>query len=483
MFQKFIAWVRSALMSIITNIGTVKQQQIQPAISNEMQVAINAWHEMFMGRAEWLNDNCQSMGLPESIVGELARLSTVEMVASIAGSARADYLAQEFKPILDNLRSQTEYACADGGMVFKPYIDEKGIAVDFVKAENFIPTAFNGRGEITGAAFIEQVQRGNQYFTRIEHHNNTAAGYTVTNRAFMSWNAETIGTPYSLSSVDEWASLETDVTIVHKDGTRMDGMLFSYFKMPFGNNVDPRSPLGVSAYSRAVKLIEQADKQYSRILWEYEASELAIDASVGAIGTSKNGTAVLPTRKKRLFRELNLDMGNDGDLYKVFSPTIRDQSLFNGLQNLLRRIEFACYLSYGTISDPNTVEKTAEEIKSSKQRSFSAVSDIQKNLEAALRELLTAMDTYASLYNLCPAGKYALTINWGDSISTDTDKERAQMRQDCRDGAAQWWEYRMKFYGETEDEAKAATGAVDDGGTDPFGFNAANGKPALNGKE
>lgn len=482
MFQKFTSWVRSVFQSMF-GVSAVKQLHIEPAISNEMQNAITVWSDMFVDKAGWLSDTVQSMGLAASIASELARLVTVELSADVTGSKRADFLMREFKPVLNHLREQTEFACAEGGLVFKPYVDNvAGIAVDFVKPSNFIPTAVNGRGEITGAAFVEQVRRGKQFYTRIEHHSNSVDGYTVTNKAFMSWSADSLGTPCHLTAVDEWASLEPSVTIRRADGTRMDEMLFSYFRMPFSNAVDTSSPLGVSVYSRAVKLIEQADKQYSRILWEYEGSELAIDASAGATQIDSSGKSVIPHGKKRLFRELNIDGGSDGDLYKVFSPEIRDASLFNGLNNLLKRIEFACFLSFGTISDPQSVEKTAEEIKMSKQRSYSAVADIQKSLEAALNGLLSAMDIYASLYSLAPAGVYKAAFDWGDAVTVDTDKEREQMRQDCRDGAAQWWEYRMKFYGETEDEAKAATGGVDTN-PDPFGFKDANGKPALNSKE
>lgn len=481
MFRKFISWVRGVFQSMFS-LSAIKQLRIEPAISNEMQTAITVWDDMFKDKAGWLSDTVHSMGLAASIAGELARLVTVELSAKVTGSKRADFLMREFKPVLGHLREQTEFACADGGLVFKPYVDDNGIAVDFVKASNFIPAAFNGRGEITAAAFVEQVQRGKQYYTRIEHHANTAAGYTVENHAFMSWSADSLGTPCHLTAVNEWASLEPSVTIRRADGSRLEGMLFSYFKMPFSNCVDTSSPLGVSVYSRAVKLIEQADRQYSRVLWEYEGSELAIDASAGATQIDGSGKAVIPHGKKRLFRELSIDSGSDGDLYKVFSPEIRDASLFNGLNNLLKRIEFACFLSFGTISDPQSVEKTAEEIKMSKQRSYSAVADIQKSLEAALHGLLSAMDIYASLYSLAPAGVYKAAFDWGDAVTVDTDEEREQMRQDCRDGAAQWWEYRMKFYGETEDEAKAAVGGMDTN-PDPFGFGSANGKPALEGKE
>ena len=40
----------------------------------------------------------------------------------------------------------------------------------------------------------------------------------------------------------------------------------------------------------------------------------------------------------------------------------RDASFFNGLNQQLRRIEFNSNLAYGTLSDPNNTDKTAEEI-------------------------------------------------------------------------------------------------------------------------
>ena len=248
--------------------------------------------------------------------------------------------------------------------------------------------------------------------------------------------------------------LSPKTTLRCADGSLLTKPLFAYFKMPFANQEDISSPLGVSVYSRAIGILEQADRQYTRILWEYEGSELAVDASIGALQT-ENGMMRLPHGKERLFRELAIDRGDGGDLYSVFSPAIRDGSLFNGLNQLLKRIEFACYLSYGTLSDPQSVEKTAEEIKMSRQRSFSAVCDTQKSLAAALETLVDAMDVYASLYALCPGGTYALQLQFGDAIAVDTEREREAMRADCKDGAAAWWEYRMKFYGESEAVARA----------------------------
>ena len=431
--------------------------KVDVAVSSEMQTAIDAWALMFQDKAEWLDDNTQSLGLPAAIAGEIARLVVVEMTSKVEGSPRADFLQGEYGRVLASIRTNAEIAAAGGGIVFKPYVDGERIAVDCVPAWRFLPTSFNSLGEVTGAVFVEQVTKGKTYYTRMEHHQLTDTGYIVRNLAFMSMTQSNLGTPCQLGAVDEWADLEPELTIKYKDGTAPEGVLFAYFKMPFANSVDPASPLGVSIYSRAVGLVKEADKQYSRILWEYEGSELAIDASEGALKTTGHDgkTAKVPERRKRLFRELGIDQGTSGDLYQIFSPEIRDTSLFNGLDKILKRIEFNCYLSYGTLSDPQSVEKTAEEIKTSKQRSYSAVCDIQKALQAALEHLVWVMDFYASLYKLAPRGEYEVGFTWGDGVMENTDTEFARRKLLADSGYLKPEKLLAWYFGITEDEAKA----------------------------
>lgn len=440
------------------NISDAKRVlKVDVAVSTEMQTAIDTWALMFQDKAGWLDDNTQSLGLSAAIAGEIARLVVVEMSSKVEGSPRADFLQGEYGRVLDNLRTNTEIAAAGGGLAFKPYVDGGRIAVDCVPAWRFLPTAFNSLGEVTGAVFVERVAKGKVYYTRMEQHQLADTGYVIRNLAFMSTTQEALGTPCNLAIVDEWASLEPELTIKYKDGTAPEGVLFSYFKMPFANNIDASSPLGVSIYSRATGLIKEADKQYSRILWEYEGSELAIDASEGALKTTgpDGKSAKVPERRKRLFRELGLDQGAHGDLYEIFSPEIRDSSLFNGLDKILKRVEFNCYLSYGTLSDPMSVEKTAEEIKTSKQRSFSAVCDIQKALQTALEHLVWVMDLYTSLYDLAPRGKYEVGFAWGDGVMENTDTEFARRKLLADSGYLKPEKLVAWYFGITEEEAKA----------------------------
>ncbi|MDD3231726.1 MAG: hypothetical protein PHE09_21330, partial [Oscillospiraceae bacterium] len=62
-----------------------------------------------------------------------------------------------------------------------------------------------------------------------------------------------------------------------------------------------------------------------------------------------------------------------------------------------------------------------------------------------------------------------IEIQFEDSYIIDKEQERERDRQDVRDGLMQKWEYRVKWYGENEEEAKAALGPAADL-QDPFGF-------------
>ena len=168
-----------------------------------------------------------------------------------------------------------------------------------------------------------------------------------------------------------------------------------------------------------------------------------------------------------MYRTLEYSSGaTDKPLMDTYSPDIRDQSLYNGFNNQLKRVEFDCNLAYGTLSDPNNVDKTAEEIKTSKQRSYSMVSDTQLALQNALKDLIDAMDFWVSIYGLAPEGDINTSFEWDDSIVVDSEKARSTDRADVAMGAMTLVEYRMKWYGETEEVAmQKLAGQQEDGET------------------
>ncbi|MDE5583698.1 MAG: phage portal protein [Ruminococcus sp.] len=374
-----------------------------------MQTQSELWHDIYTNNALWLKNDVVSLRLPTAITSELSRLVFAESEITTDEKSPYKAIADDFTSRLDD---EFETALAFGGMMFKPYLSHGKIFIDLIRADCFVPVAFVGK-TMTSAIFISRKTVGNAYFTLIEFHEFNAENqtHTIKNKVCKSLNSEIIGWECPFSEVPEWSGLVENITF-----TNVEKPLFSYFRVPCANDIDLDSPLGVSVYARAVDLIRQADEQWARIEWEYESKETALDVSMDMIKEN-----ALPKRKNRIYRQYNVD-NLDGNFYNIFSPEIRDSAQFNYFNRILQRIEFNCGLAYGTLSDPQTVEKTAEEIKTSKQRSYTQVSAIQRNLETAVNDLFYAVSVYAKIGGISSENA-EIICTWGDSILEDSDKE------------------------------------------------------------
>ena len=219
--------------------------------------------------------------------------------------------------------------------------------------------------------------------------------------------------------------------------------------------------MGASVFAKAKDTIRRADEQYSRILWEYEGSELAIDVDPTALRPRADGKGMeMPKLNERLFRAVDVQSDANRDLYQVFSPAIRDGSLFNGLNQLLIRVEDLCGLSRGTLSDANIDARTATELKIVRQRSYATIADNQKALENCLRNVIRAMDKYATAYNLAPMGDYDVSFEWDDSIITDAEVQLQERLTLMNADIISKAELRQWYLGETKAQAEAAIAAI-----------------------
>lgn len=398
----------------------------------------------------------------------------------IGDASRAKYLESQYKKLKKQLRTQIEYGIAKGGLVIKPYVirNQKttvdgidsdieptmDIEFDFVQADAFYPLTFDSAGRITEAAFVQTKVEKSVVYRKLEYHKWEKNVVTVINKAYKSNNVRStgeldtdLGEEISLKDVPEWKDLDEKATI--KNVTQP---LFAYFKMPEANTIDTTSPLGVSGFSRAVKLIRDADLQYSRLLWEYEGGELAIDIDRDALRTEEDANGVEHTKPNRLQQRLyrKIDLGDDST-YQPFTPLLRDNHYIDGLNTILMRIEDVCGISRGTLSDSADVARTATELRILKQRSYQTNASIQSAIEDALRDVIYVMNVYATLYEITPEGEYDVNFEWDDSILVDVDAELANRITLQANGLTSKVETRMWYFGETERQAREALAQID----------------------
>lgn len=383
-------------------------------VSGRMQSALELWERIYRDEAEWQKQRVRSLRIPSAVVKEIKRLTLKEFIAQIS-DAELDAAFQAMIPVL---RRKLDYGLAVGGLLLKPYWTPNGLRVDLVTQNQYLPVRYS-EDTCDSAACPETVTLGRTSYTRIELHTYDRAKqtHTVENRCFRSDNPAYIGRECSLTEVPDWASL-----LPHKVYTNAPQPLFAVFQMPDANSIDPDSPLGISAFADAVGFIRDADEHWERILWELESSERAIDASEDFFRL-KDGKPVLPRGRERMYRTFQSSPNKNDNIFSTFSPEIRDSSYFSAFNQILRRIESCSGLAYGFLSQVEDVEKTAEEIKSSKQRSFDRVHDIQEALRVTLTQTVGAMRYLRDYYENRSTGEPTLTCTFGDGVLEDTDKE------------------------------------------------------------
>lgn len=457
MFQRILNFIKGVIAKMF-NTGTIKNAlNIDVAISTEMEKAIELFEKIYINEAPWLKKNMvESLELGAAIANEFTRLTTLEMKSKITGSTRANFLNEEYKKIKERLNENLEVGNAVGGLVFKPYVKDGKLYVDLVKGSCFYPTEFNSSGDIIAGIFVSQLTKGNYIYTRLEYHKfyeqaiEDDINYVIKNVAYKSTDNSILGTRIDLTKIPEWSNIQQETAIKY-----VQKPLFSYYKPPVANNIDLDSPIGVSVYARAIDLIKEADRQWGRIVWEYEASEKAVyvDELATKPSDNKNKSFTVNKLRGRLYKTLNTGKA-ETDFFKDYSPEIRDEALWRGLNKTLQRIEFNVGLAYGTLSEPSSVDKTATEIKSSKQRSYATVSKMQENLQKALENLIYAMDVLTTLYNLAPQGNYEVSFNWDDSLIVDTEREQTLQMQEVNANLRSKLKYIMFRYGMTEEQAQ-----------------------------
>lgn len=502
MFERLKQFFGRTKMKSVTNNNVLLENDL-------VKQSYYATSTIVLKQQEWISlyeksaEVDETLGLPAAICSELARLVTLELQFEVEDvnnntetviknpvnddkkplivETRAGYINRQLKPIITNIKRYVEYACAGGGLVFKPIINGDKIEIDINYANQFIPLAFNNEGLMTSVMFLDEFTDGNTYYHRYEHHELNGNTYKVTNTCYKSNRKDTRGKKCSLSEVNCWEHLSPETILGN-----VKVPLFVYFKIPDGNCLDMTSPLGVSSFYRSMPQIEQADKQWKRYLWEFESGERIMEASEDAFDRDEETNApIVPEGRERLFWITKLQSNETNTLVHLHSPEFREVAQKAALNTILQRVEFNSGLAYGTLSDPSNIDKTATEIKTSKQRSYSTVTDIQHNLDKALRQLVDVIDIYCDLYSaiyknikdceysIPEKTPYNVTATWDDSIIVDSDTERTRDLNEVRQGLMLKWEYRVKWYGEDEETAKQRIAEQEskNAANNPFNFS------------
>ena len=319
-------------------------------------------------------------------------------------NARTDLLNKVGQSMWKKAKKITSMSFGYGGMFLVPYVKGNKLYYKMVPQSRVTIDKLDG-DLITGATILaerKEITRGiGQTKTFIRWTN-----YRLENSVCIIEQKFTDETGLTIPVPDFWKNILLKQAI-----TNVDRVLFGYIKSPI-NNRKTNDKYGVPityGCDATIKEIKDTMKQLAR---EYKLKE----AFVGADVTMFNGKNALP--ETGLFKKID---STSDDFFEVFDPQFRDFT--NRLQELYKRLEHEIGTSAGIISELNTENATATEIR------WAIVDDMRSNIEKGLEDFFYACNVLANAYNLSPQGEYKLGFDWSYALLEDTNDEFTHMTQ------------------------------------------------------
>ena len=426
---------------------------IEPIGSEQMDSWISECVRIYQGNPCWLDpdDNIDTVNMAKSVCSEIARLTMLAAGVKVDGSARAKWLQEQVDKIYFQLREWVEYGCAYGTIVLKP----NGDSVDLFTRGQFEVTNVSN-GKIDGIIFHNWKKQGKNWYTRLEYHRFENDLYLISNKCYIGDKPDDTKKSIEIQ-LTPWADLAEEVAM-----SNISEPLFGVFRTPHANNIDMGSPYGLPVFSEAIQELRDLDIAYSRNSKEVADSKRTVLLDSDALIASGTQVSITPHAWKASREQLGLpdmvkNVRGDGKevFYQEINPTLNTDIRITGINALLSQIGFKCGFSNGHfVFNQKTGMMTAREVESNDSRTIQLIKDVRDKLESCLDSLIYALDVFATLYGLVPAGAYEVVYDFGD-ITYNRDEDRARYWGYVQAGRYPFWMFLVKFEGYTEEEAKA----------------------------
>ena len=189
--------------------------------------------------------------------------------------------------------------------------------------------------------------------------------------------------------------------------------------------------------------------------------------------TNSDGRIITPDDVvQQLFQQVGDGMDFDAkQMVQEFNPSLRVEENRCGVQAQLDYLSFKCGMGTKRYQFENSNVKTATEYSGERQE---LVQHAQRHiivLRSALQTLCAALLYIGKAFCAANVNPDAVIgVNFEDGFIIDDQTAKESDRQDIRDGIMQPWEYRVRWYGETPEEAKSAVADLQTAGSNPFNF-------------
>lgn len=348
------------------------------------------------------------LNLTSVFSNKLANYTISDSNLNIEGNnKRTELLSKTAISMWKKAKKITSMAFGYGGVIIVPYVKGGKIYYNLVPQDRL--TIDETDGELITAATVLAERKvinstsNKKVYLRWTNY-KVENGNMVITQQFSDEKGNKIPAP------DFWKDIQEVRTI-----TNVDRVLFGYIKSPV-NNRKANDKYGVSITYGCDATILEIKETMKQLVREYELKECFVGADV----TMFNGKNALPSNG--LFKKID---STSDDFFEVFDPQFRDYT--TRLQELYKRLEHEVGTSYGILSEVNSQQATATEIKRSMYDTFTLCDDMRTSIEKGMDDFFYACNVLANAFNLSPQGDYEVSFDWSYSLLEDTQNEWSQL--------------------------------------------------------
>ena len=385
-----------------------------------------------------LYESIDDLNLTSIFSNKLANYTISDSTMNIEGdNARVDLLNKTASSMWKKGKKIVSMAFGYGGVIIVPYVKGGKIYYNLVPQDRLTIDETDGE-LITGATVLaeKKVISGTINTTTYLRWTNYKVenGNIVITQQFSDDKGNKIPAP------DFWKDIQEVRTI-----TNVDRVLFGYIKSPI-NNRKANDKYGVPVTFGCDATIMEIKETMKQLIREYELKECFVGADV----TMFNGKNALPSNG--LFKKID---STSDDFFEVFDPQFRDYT--TRLQELYKRLEHEIGTSYGILSEVDSQQATATEIKRAMYDTFTICDDMRTSIEKGMEDFFYACNVLANAFNLSPQGEYEVSFDWSYSLLEDTATEWSQLTYGLTKGVVKEVEVRQwLFPDETLEESQKA---------------------------
>lgn len=337
---------------------------------------------------------------------------------------------------------------------------ESKVGIEYVDALSIIPLSV-GKSKIVECAFVScYTEKGKEYCYIESHTKDEVGNYVIENEYFSidGGNFKKIGLPQGIVE-----RIETGDTVPW----------FAIIYPNIANNIRYNNGMGISVFANAIDTLIGVDMTYNNFLRDFKLGGKKVFYNKNMLQTNEKGETITPDD---VAQQLFMQIGDGADfdvkeMYQEYNPSLRVTENKDGVQAQLDYLSFKCGMGTKRYQFNSSGVKTATEYTGEKQELVQHASRHMIPLESALKTLCKAiLHIGKTICNAECEPDTLVTIDFEDGFIIDEETQRERDRQDVREGLMQKWEYRVKWYHETEEQAKAVISDMTVASSNPFGF-------------